>query len=133
MPRVLKCVDYIKFPDHFEFEEMGCNAAIDGSVHRRCRVFPNQHAYYSGSYRFHCLHVLATCGLDGNIYDIVISPGSNTDQSVFRSSQTDTLFLQNGVTAFADRGFGRNDTLRVPIPNPSLIRQIGRASCRERV
>eukprot|EP01091_Cochliopodium_minus_P004956 TRINITY_DN1485_c0_g1_i7.p1 TRINITY_DN1485_c0_g1~~TRINITY_DN1485_c0_g1_i7.p1 ORF type:complete len:261 (-),score=14.60 TRINITY_DN1485_c0_g1_i7:351-1133(-) len=118
LPRVVCSLDFIKFPNNFEFEELDCMGAVDGTIHRRNRAHPNQHVNYSGSYRTHCLHVLATCGLNGDIYDLVISPGSNSDQSVFRMSQTSHLYATQGFRAFGDRGFANDPQLSVPLVNP---------------
>ena len=94
LPRVVTALDYIKFPENYQFEELGCNGAVDGTVHRRNRP-PHQQHYYSGCYGFHCLHILATSGLNGEIFDIVISPGSQTDQQVFRLSTTRDIYIRN--------------------------------------
>eukprot|EP01091_Cochliopodium_minus_P007722 TRINITY_DN1760_c0_g1_i2.p1 TRINITY_DN1760_c0_g1~~TRINITY_DN1760_c0_g1_i2.p1 ORF type:complete len:122 (+),score=16.87 TRINITY_DN1760_c0_g1_i2:703-1068(+) len=53
-------------------------------------------------------------------YYIVISPGSTSDQSVFRLSRTRQIYLEHGGRAFADRGFPRSETsLLTPSANPN--------------
>ena len=46
LPLVLKHLNFIQFPQRYNFVELTCQLAIDCSIHRRNRVFPSQHVLF---------------------------------------------------------------------------------------
>lgn len=108
IPILFVKLNYIGWPAQYNINSLGVHAVIDCSAHPRLRVHPGSADYYRGDKRRNMEVSQVVCGLQGEIYDIVIGKGHNNDQAMFNISGLRMHIELNDFILLADRGYSHH-------------------------
>ncbi|MDO8997886.1 MAG: transposase family protein, partial [Sediminibacterium sp.] len=108
IPILFVKLNYIGWPAQYDINSLGVHAVIDCSAHPRLRVHPGSADYYRGDKRRNMEVSQVVCGLQGEIYDIVIGKGHNNDQAMFNISGLRMHIELNDFILLADRGYSHH-------------------------